>query len=232
MRAMQVVLRRRAMVLAVREARTRLRCDSFSIISDDCWGGELYRLTGIAFATPFIGVIVPAPSYIRILQNLRVALSSDLVQLEASRYPHAEAERQAYGPGPYPVGLLTDVDAEVLFMHYGSWREAHSAWMRRRDRVCLTDPLVKIGTHRGCAADPGTEILTAFASLPFRRKLVVSHSPVAKVNTAISTYRPDAVVRLHSGTARFDHIDWLNGGSGQVTRAHRALRVVKYGGWR
>lgn len=230
-RAGRAVLRHRAELFAQREARDNLWVAGFSIISDDCWGGELYRLTDKPFSTPFIGVAIRAPSYMNILRNLPAALLSPLVQLETSRYADAERERQAFPKGPFPVGLLTDVDAEISFMHYAAWSDAHAKWMRRRERVNLLDPLIKIGTHRGQpdSADAGT--LAEFARLPFARKLVVSDRPVASLNTALAPYHYDAVVRLHAGASRFDHVDWLNGGDGQPSPVQRASRALRFGGW-
>ena len=48
-------LRRRAEWFARREATRRLT-EPFSIVSDDCWGGELYTLAGRPFLTPFVGL--------------------------------------------------------------------------------------------------------------------------------------------------------------------------------
>ena len=219
-------------MFARREARARLRAGSFSIVADDCWGGEIYRLTGRPFATPFIGVAIAGPCFMRILRDLPAALASELVPVDRSRYPDAERDRQRFPRGPFPVGVLAEVDAEILFMHYGSWDDAHEAWMRRRKRVDVADPLIKIGTHPGRPGAVDSELLAEIARLPFRRKLVLADAPVPSVNTALAPYHEDAVVRLHRGAARFDHVAWLNGGDGQVSPAQRALRTLKYAGWR
>jgi uncharacterized protein (DUF1919 family) len=226
------LLRRRAEMCARRDSRINLRVNEFSIVSDDCWGGEIYRLTNSPFASPFIGMIITPRNYMRILRDLPAALKSSLVQLERSSDADAEHERQQFPLGPYPVGLLVDVDAEILFMHYASWDEAYDKWLRRRGRVNLDDPLIKIGTHRNSARGVDQVALREFARLPFTRKLAVAESPVARINTAVSPYHYDTLTRLHHGATRFDHVAWLNGSDGQVSPMQRWGRTVKYGGWR
>src|SRR2546430_15876081 len=93
-------LRRRAEMSAHREPHKRLRSQTFSIVSDDCWGGEVYKLTGAPFATPFIGLYIIAPSYLKILRDLPTALTSELVQTKASRYPEVEQVRKDVRPFP------------------------------------------------------------------------------------------------------------------------------------
>jgi uncharacterized protein (DUF1919 family) len=122
--------------------------------------------------------------------------------------------------------VLEDIDAEIAFMHYASWRTAREKWLTRRERVDSERLLVKI------TLPPQHPLLDQFASLPYERKLLVSDKPSRLVNTAVSPPLDDAVTRTHAGASRFDHIAWLNGGSGQLTSVGRLIRELKFGGWR
>jgi uncharacterized protein (DUF1919 family) len=224
-RLVRGALRRRAEAFALRDARRRLRNESFSIVSDDCWGGEIYRLTGAKVMSPFVGLGVPMPCFLKILRDLPRAMASDLVQIDTSRYDEVERSRERLGP--FPMGLLADVDAEILFLHYPSWDVAYRRWMRRRERVDLANPFVKLTRHPNRLH----ELQEEFARLPYQRKVVVSEARVPSVNTWIAPFSEDAVARLHRGAVHFDHIDWLNGGTGQVSTVRRLGRIVKYGGW-
>ncbi len=221
-------LRRRAEWFARREAIRCLGATVFSIISDDCWGGELYRLARRPFLTPFVGLFVPTECFLTVVESLETALRSDVIELSCSRYPHLERQR-VETDGGYPLGLLVDVDAELHFMHYPSFQDAREKWLRRRERVRMDALFLKIRPPHSLSADA---IVERFARLPYERKLVVADRPFSSVTTAVVPHHEDSVVQLHAGAVRFDPIEWLSGGTGEVRRRNRLLRTLKFAGWR
>ena len=54
-----------------RTTRRHLRNRNVTIISENCWGGILCQYLGIGYNSPFVGLLVPAPDYIKILRSLR-----------------------------------------------------------------------------------------------------------------------------------------------------------------
>ena len=57
---------------------TRNKNKSFTIISNDCWGAEVYIDTNTQYLTPFVGLMLMAPCYIKLLQNLEIIKSKQL----------------------------------------------------------------------------------------------------------------------------------------------------------
>ena len=49
--------------------RRRLRNKEFTIICDNCWAGKVYSELGIPYQTPFVGLFIFSPDYIKLLNN-------------------------------------------------------------------------------------------------------------------------------------------------------------------
>lgn len=127
----------------------RLRNGGFALVSDNCWGIDLYRLSGRQYNTPFIGLFLYPSCYLQLLQGLDAYLAGSLQFVSQSRYHQA--------PAGYPVGLLGG-DVEIHFLHYSSPAEALAKWSRRavRLRQSLDDGatlLVKMDDRDGASAD-------------------------------------------------------------------------------
>lgn len=61
--------------LYAKSLSSRIEDRNFTIISNNCWGGELYKELNLAYNTPFIGLFIYAPCYIKMLKNLRFYLN-------------------------------------------------------------------------------------------------------------------------------------------------------------
>lgn len=140
---------------------------SFTIISNNCWGGHVYRYFNLPYASPAIGLYFFTDEYIRFLKNLQYYLQVDLkfISLEKSKYRDV-LEKRNY---PCPIGLLDDV--EVVFLHYTSENEAYEKWTRRKARVNFNNLIVKMSEQNLCSI----ENLKEFDSLNFERKFVFTH---------------------------------------------------------
>jgi len=108
----------------------------FTIISNDCWGAQVYQELDLPYRTPFMGTFLMAPCYLKLLQDLPGYLRSPLHFTPQSRYEFTDCdyllkrnERHAY-----PIGLLKD-DVEVHFVHYANEQEAREKWNRRLQRT-------------------------------------------------------------------------------------------------
>ena len=74
--------------LFVKSRRQRLnRCD-FSIISNNCWGGSVYRYFGLPYQSPTAGLYFFASDYVRFSANLRHYLASPLEFIDAHESLH------------------------------------------------------------------------------------------------------------------------------------------------
>jgi len=129
------------------------------IITDNCWGADYYKERKIPYNSPFIGLFIPGPAYLLMLQDFDAALATPLRFIKQSRYrdesPH------------YPIAELLD-GIEIHFLHYKSEKEATEKWARRCARLqqALTNNatlLLKMCDGSGATDD---EIME-FHQLPF-----------------------------------------------------------------
>lgn len=154
---------------AVAWLQYRLRSEEVSIISNDCFGGEYYRLLQLPYNTPFVGLMLMAPCYIKLLQQFDEYMAQPLHFVDESKYTSINAQRQA---NPYPIGMLNDV--EIHFLHYQSVEEARSKWVRRCHRINKKNMLIKFAGEKDFAAD---EHYDQFSKLPFKKKISLGTRP-------------------------------------------------------
>ena len=58
--------------------RRRLKNKNFTIICDNCWAGKVYQELGLPYQTPFVGMFIFSPDYIKMLKNLKHYLSGNI----------------------------------------------------------------------------------------------------------------------------------------------------------
>ncbi|PNW26872.1 DUF1919 domain-containing protein [Formosa algae] len=105
---------------------SRVHNNSICIISNNCWAGDIYEVLNKKYNTPFIGLFINAPCYIKLLNDLSFYLNSELKFIESSKYPISNIK--------YPIGILND-DVEIHFLHYKTKEEAFGKWNRRISRM-------------------------------------------------------------------------------------------------
>ena len=141
---------------------------SFSIISNNCWGGHAYRYFNLTYTSPTIGLFFFADEYIQFLSNLHFYLNQELsfIKITESKY-HDELLKR--GHDNVIVGKLADI--EIVFLHYHSEQEAYEKWKRRRARVNYDDLIVKMSEQNLCEE----KHIKAFDNLPYNKKFVFTH---------------------------------------------------------
>lgn len=149
--------------------RRRIGDTPFAIISNNCWGYQLYNDLGRNYNTPFVGLFVMPECYLALLADFQRSISGEIVIGRQSKY-RAEPTR-------YPVGVLP-CGAEIHFLHYGPDAEALEKWQRRcarlREAIAADTPLfLKFCDNEG-ATD---EQFARFHAVPFGTK--ISFSPRA-----------------------------------------------------
>jgi uncharacterized protein (DUF1919 family) len=194
----------------------------FSVISNNCWGAEVYKTRGIPYSTPFVGLFLHADCFLALLRDFRHTIQLPIRFTQRSRYSSA--------PLPYPVGLLGDT-IEIHFQHYASPQEAAEKWARRVQRITPEDDRLffKMDDRDGCTP----EHLKEFHRLPFRHKIsfTATEHPELKENLRIPLPgNPGCVMdglKLYYVSIRyFDIRAWLNGEGLRRSVSHR-LRWMK-----
>lgn len=110
------------------EISRRLIPTEFSIISDDCWGGQLYRQLNIRYLTPTVGLFVMPDDYIDYIESFDAIHKEDLIFIESDK--------------DYPVATLSGI--EIHFMHYNNEEEARSKYWNRFKRMHGNKQFIKI----------------------------------------------------------------------------------------
>lgn len=193
--------------LLARYERRRLRNQDFSIISNDCVAGGMYRKLGISYNTPTVGLFFFAEDYIKFLENFRHYIKQPLTFAQKSRYPEVDLLEIKN----YPVGLLGD-DIEIHFMHYKTEQEAAAKWKKRCKRINFSN-LFFIFVQKYLFKK---QYLRKFENLPFEHKIFFSSK---KRNSPVSVFIKDYqniglvgdLFNERKYEKYFDMIKWLNG---------------------
>ena len=179
----------------------------FCVVSNDCWGGEVYRKLGVEYNTPFVGLYVMAPCYLLLLKDLHV-IEREMKFIPISKYSYCNELRNTSG-SRYPIGVLPG-NIEIHFQHYGSEEEALSAWCRRIDRMNWDNLCVKFDAGKDLATP---DLVEQFAQLNFPAKLCILPSTDVHAPWAVELpdWEQDGVKMFRKFARRFSIIKWLNG---------------------
>jgi len=189
-----------------RERRKRLLNRRFTVVSNDCWGAEVYKDLDLPFDTPLIGTFIMAPCFLRIAADAERILRSPLAFVPASRFE--EVEELKRGWRPFPTGTLDDGRVEIQFMHYGSEDEARSKWERRVERSHFDRLFFKLSGDKDRFGDAE---FAAFDALPIRKIAFSAKSrPGLSSVITIPGYDRDGKTMYKITLAHFDVVNWLN----------------------
>jgi uncharacterized protein (DUF1919 family) len=189
--------------------RSQLKTVQFAVITNNCWGGEIYKYFDLPFTSPFIGLFLYPDCYLNLLENWEQINLQEIHIGFTSRYKE--------GALSYPVGILNK-NIEIHFLHYHSLDEADSKWKRRASRIRQFQPdqlFVKFCDRDG--AKP--EHFNRFERLSFRNKISFSVKPNTSTVNRISKPEEGKPYQVDDGVkqfwnemeAGFNLVSWLNG---------------------
>ena len=192
-----------------RDRRKNIKNLNFGIVSNNCWGGEIYKYYDLPFSSPFIGLFMYPGCYLKLLENWT---NIDLQNIKIGHF-----SEQTQSTFVYPVGVL-EYGIEIHFLHYNSLEEAESKWKRRAKRLKETVPFDRIFV-RFCDRDEAAEDhFHRFYNLPFRHKISYSARPLpfknnhTTITEEANPIQADDGVKVfwHELEAGFDLAGWLN----------------------
>lgn len=157
----QIKIEIRALLSPIR--RRKIEDTSFTIISNNCWGGLVYQRYGVPYATPTVGLYFFAEDYIRMLQNLKYYMSIPMTIISVEESKHKEVILKRHQE-MYPIGRIDDV--EIVFRHYKTAEEAIEKWERRKQRINYDNLIVKFSEMNLCSE----EHIRKFLALPYKTK--------------------------------------------------------------
>jgi uncharacterized protein (DUF1919 family) len=184
--------------------KRRFASREFVVISNNCWGAEFYKWLDKPYNTPFVGLFIFGPDYIKLLENFDQYLCKDLRFINQSKW----SEKTIL----YPIGVLDDV--EIHFMHYKSEEEAVKKWNRRLNRMKKIPR--KSYYFKICDRDHTTNAeIMRFYNLPFEHKISFGTTPL-KINSHIhikenehNTYVPDGIKLYRLCYKYVNILQWL-----------------------
>lgn len=136
----------------------------FVIISNNCWGGALYRWYKRGYNSPFVGLFLYGPCYLKLLSNFDYYTKQKLEFVTQTKYPDR--------PITYPIALLDDI--EIHFTHYETEQEAKTKWSRRLKRM-LSETNKDNYYFKICDRERvSKEHLLEFHKLPYKNKISYS----------------------------------------------------------
>ncbi len=173
--------------------RLFLKNTDFSIISNNCWGGFVYQHFGLEYRTPFIGLFINTPCYIKLLKNIDL-IYEDLRFIQASESHYITNMKEADIYDKYPIGVL-GADIEIHFLHYSNAEEARMKWEKRLRRLNRKNLLVKFNQTGFLPT-----LLAEFDQLPYKNKICFTAQEFPEIKSAIFLPR-----FRHENQVRFEH---------------------------
>lgn len=198
-----------------------LKNDQFTIIANDCWGAEVYRNFNLAYRTPFVGLFLMAPCYIKLLKNLRFYMDAELTFIKTSKYEERNMDR-GEKRNFYPIGLLNK-EIEIHFLHYKNDAEALETWNKRKERINWNNLYIKFDSGKDACT---YELLCEFALLPYPNKLCISRQDYPEIPVSVnmgSRWVVDGAKMYRISLEEVNMINWLNGGNWKNTGAFYKL---------
>ena len=185
----------------------------FVIVADNCWGAEVYKEFNHPYNTPFVGLFLHSPCFLRLVENFTHYIDQPLQFVTSSQYPIENLN--------YPVGILGE-DIEIHFLHYKDENEAFKKWNRRLERMKLLTDLDKYFFKISAESNSEQEIITLldrFYSLPFKNKLSFSLINYKKNNHICieQDKMPDGLTLYGISRVQFKMKHWLITGKVQKT---------------
>lgn len=190
---------------------TSLKNTDFVIIANNCFGGQVYKSFGLPYNTPFVGMFLYGPCYLKLLQNFKTYIRKDLVFIQQSIYEDREKT--------YPVAKLGDI--ELHFSHYTSEEEASEKWYRRRNRMLENFDFDNFYFVISDRERVDNKIIQEFHKLPFKNKLsfgakAISNLSPLKHVALFESFKRDQI-QVPGGTKLFkisslyfDFENWIN----------------------
>lgn len=151
--------------LTYKARRKKIITDSFTILSNNCWGGTVYESYGLPKQSPTIGMFIMPSDYLQLLRNLEWYLTQplEIISPDDSKWKNQLSHKKKWGT--YLIGRLGDIELHLL--HYHDKALAIEKWNRRIKRIDRKHLVVKFNDQNGATK----EDIISFLSLPYPHKI-------------------------------------------------------------
>lgn len=201
-------------LLARSYVRRRLKIRQVTVVSDDCWGGQVYSEFHLPCHTPFISLGVHPTEYVDFLCHLREPGALDVI-----------------GTGTHPKGypLLRTRHAWLYGLHYETLQDMLHTYERRRRRILWDRLFIKIDFGK---AEYTPESIARWNELKFPNSVALyPDEPAYRAQrihhgVALPDWHTNGDMQFPISCRRFDFFHWLNTGQIERSLAHRCLQFL------
>lgn len=186
----------------------------FSILSDDCWGGQLFRQLHLPYSSPTVGLYVEPASY---LEFVELVFRKELPDLNF-----------VVSDLGFPVAVMQN-DIRVCFVHYKSSVDAKEKFMRRFERIFWSRLLVKIDFGK-----PGYDLrhIIRWNSMQLKNSIAL-YSPSTPVPPAgihngvlIDEWTIDGAAMFDVTRRYFNIYEWVRSGKVSNSAIYRIANAI------
>lgn len=124
----------------------KIKNHNFTIISNNCFGGIIYRNYHIPYQSPTCGVYFMAPEYIKFIYNIKDYINSEITEIEIDESKYKEYLKKVKYDGI--IGKIKDI--EICFLHFDNIEEVNEKWKRRTNRINWNRIIYKFNDQNLC----------------------------------------------------------------------------------
>lgn len=136
----------------------------FTIISNNCFGGIIYRNHHLPYLTPTVGLFIMPKDYIKFIYNIKYYLGIEPVEVKIKDSKYSDYLESINYTGT--IGKIDDI--EIMFLHYQNFEEAKQKWIRRVKRINFDKIIYKFNDQNNCTI----EDLKAFNEFKGKNKIL------------------------------------------------------------
>lgn len=153
----------------------KIKNKNFTIISNNCFGGIVYRNYHIPYQTPTCGLFFMAPEYIKFIYNIKYYLSQEIgeIKVNDSKYKDYLINMNYDGV----VGKINDL--EICFLHFDNIEEVREKWKRRTNRINWDRIIYKFNDQNLCTIKE----LEAFEKFDAKNKICFTAKKYKNINS-------------------------------------------------
>lgn len=181
----------------------RLLTHKFTLCSNNCLAGILYKAHGCEMFSPTINLIIKPKDYIKFCSEFQKYIGSELF---FSRYEWRPATKEHY-----PVAQLLDI--EIHMVHYKSFEDGKAAWDKRKKRIVWQNLFFILTDHHYLLS---REDIEDFLNIEHKNKLCIcSKSFYSKINHDDYIFLTEEKIlsdQMRIFEDYFDYTSWINAG--------------------
>lgn len=188
----------------------KLKNKNFTIISNNCWGGDVYQMYGLEYTSPTIGLYLYESDYIKFVSDLEKYLSYELIFIQPKQSKFYDKLCLEFGPEKLDFPIAQILDVEIMFLHYKKSDEAKKKWDRRKKRINYSNILFKLSDRTDCNED----IIRTFCALPYKNKICFTKKEYPDLECTVCVDElnnlPNGITEKDSTLKYIDITDLLN----------------------